>query len=228
MPFLPPSKYFPPAESADEDGLVCAGGQLSTDELLDAYRHGLFPWPVVGERTPMLWWSPDPRAIFKLDGLYISKRLRRTCRSGRYQVTADVDFPGVLEGCATVLDRREEVWLTPTMRRAYIRLHQQGHAHSVEVWQDDKLVGGVYGVAIGGLFSAESMFYRATDASKVALVHLFDHLNARGYQLLDIQQLTDHTASLGATELPRDEYLRQLAKVVDLPVTFGTLQNTDG
>lgn len=216
------SKYFPPAELADEDGLLAVGGRLSVDQLLDAYRHGVFPWPIFGDDQPMLWWSPDPRAIFEFDGLHVSRRLRRTCRSGRFQVTCDQDFVGVLAGCSTAQNRAEEVWLTPRMIRAYTRLHQHGYAHSVEAWRNGRLRGGVYGVAVGGLFAAESMFYLETDASKVALVHLVAHLNARGYQLLDIQQLTDHTERLGGIEIPRREYLRRLAKAIDAPVTFGS------
>ena len=221
MPQLPPSRYFPPASHAIDEGLLCIGGQLSQDWLLDAYAHGIFPWPIFNQTEPMAWWSPDPRAIFEMDGLYVSSRLSRTCRSGKFIVTCNQDFTGVMKGCATAQNRDGETWITPDILKAYTELHQAGHAHSVEVWQDGKLAGGTYGVAVGGLFAAESMFYQVRDASKVALVHLMDHLNARGYQLCDIQQLTDHTASLGADEISRDEYLKRLAKVIHLPVTFG-------
>jgi leucyl/phenylalanyl-tRNA--protein transferase len=213
-------RYFPPPTATTEEGLLCVGGQLSPEWLLDAYRHGIFPWPMWDDE-PVAWWSPDPRAIIELDGLHISRRLRRTVRSGRFRATCDRDFDGVIRGCATAAGRRRNTWLTPRMIDAYCRMHALGHAHSVEVWEDGELVGGTYGVAIGGLFAAESMFHRSRDASKVALVHLVAHLNARGYRLFDIQQWTPHTGSLGAVEISRLQYLRRLAHVRDLPLTFG-------
>ena len=226
MSELPPSQFFPPVEAADPDGLIGFGGHLSPDWLLDAYSHGVFPWPM-GDDLPVPWWSPDPRAILELDGLHVSHRLRRTCRSGRLAATCDRDFRGVIGRCATGPGRIGGTWITPSMIRAYTRLHRLGHAHSVEVWQQDRLVGGVYGVAIGGLFAAESKFYRVRDASKVALVHLVAHLRARGYSLLDIQQLTPHTARLGAIEIPRQEYLTRLAAALARPVTFGERLESD-
>lgn len=214
-----PAKFFPPATDATPDGLVAVGGELSPKWLLDAYRHGIFPWPVC-EDDMMLWWSPDPRAILPLDALHISRRLRRTLRSGKFRISYNEDFAGVITGCAVGPGREGGTWLTDEMIEAYVRLHQQGHAHSVEVWHEDRLVGGTYGVAIGGLFAAESMFYRERDASKVALVHLVDRLNERGFQLLDVQQWTPHTGRLGVIEISRDDYLDRLAKAVDLPVSF--------
>ena len=169
----------------------------------------------------MLWWSPDPRAIIPLDGLHVSQRLRRRLRSGEFQVTCDKAFDEVIHGCSGGPGREGGTWLTSEMIDAYVSFHSEGYAHSVEVWKDNQLAGGTYGVAVGGLFAAESMFYRARDASKVALAHLVAHLNARGYQLLDVQQWTPHTSSLGAIEISRDEYLSRLEKIVDLPVTFG-------
>jgi leucyl/phenylalanyl-tRNA--protein transferase len=213
-------RYFPPPTATTTEGLVCVGGRLSPDWLLDAYSHGIFPWPM-WEDEPIAWWSPDPRAVIELDGLHISRRLERTIRSGKFCVTCDRDFEGVIRGCSTAAGREEGTWLTPSMIAAYCRMHELGHAHSVEVWYEGNLVGGTYGVAIGGLFAAESMFYRVRDASKVALAYLVAHLRARGYQLLDIQQLTPHTASLGAIEIGRVEYLRRLARAVESPVTFG-------
>jgi len=218
---LPPSRFFPPADQADADGLLALGGRLTPEWLLDAYQHGIFPWPHADLDDPMLWWSPDPRAIIEFDRFRVPRRLLRTWRSGRFQVTCDRDFSGVIRGCATVSDRVGATWLTPRMIRAYIRLHQLGHAHSVEAWSEGQLAGGTYGVAIGGLFAAESMFYRVPDASKVALVALVTHLRARGYQLLDIQQSTPHTARFGATEIPRSGYLARLASALREPVSFG-------
>jgi leucyl/phenylalanyl-tRNA--protein transferase len=217
---LPPSRFFPPPTATTPDGLVCIGGRLAPAWLLDAYSHGIFPWPMWDDE-PLVWWSPDPRAIIELDGLHISRRLARTLRGGKFRATCDRDFAAVIRGCATAGERRSGTWLTPGMIRAYCRMHALGHAHSVEVWQDGILAGGTYGIAIGGLFAAESMFHLTRDASKVALAHLVAHLNARGFELLDIQQWTPHTGSLGAIEIPRLEYLRRLASAIAKPVTFG-------
>jgi len=221
MARLPPSKFFPPAETAKAEGLLGFGGELSPEWLLDAYQHGIFPWPMGDAQEPPLWWSPDPRAILPWEDFHISRRLRRTCRSGRFQVTCDRDFPGVILGCATAKGRRGETWITPQMIDAYTRMFELGWAHSVEAWHEGELAGGVYGLAIAGLFAAESMFYRVRDASKVALVHLVAHLRRRGYRLLDIQQLTSHSARLGAVEIPRREYLERLAEALSVDVSFG-------
>jgi leucyl/phenylalanyl-tRNA---protein transferase len=226
MPVLPPSRWFPPAETADEFGLVCIGGNLTPDWLLDAYRHGLFPWPLIHGVEEPQWWSPDPRAVFEFDRFHVSRRFAQTLRSHRFTLSNDREFAGVIRACATTGDRRGKTWLLPEMIAAYEELHCLGHAHSVEAWCEGQLAGGVYGVAIGGFFAGESMFHLQRDASKVALFHLVQHLRKRGYRLLDIQQLTDHTASLGAIEIPRDEYLPRLAEAVVLPVTFGTLENS--
>ena len=217
---LPPSRFFPPPTATTDEGLVCVGGRLSPAWLLDAYRHGIFPWPMWDDE-PMAWWSLDPRAIIELDGLSISSRLRRTLRGGSFQATCDRDFRGVIRACATGQGREEGTWLTPAMIGAYCELHRLGHAHSIEIWRDRELAGGIYGVTIGGLFAAESMFHRVRDASKVALVRLIAHLRSRGYLLLDIQQWTPHTGRLGAVEIPRLEYLRRLAAAIELPVSFG-------
>jgi leucyl/phenylalanyl-tRNA--protein transferase len=222
-PQTKPGSRFPDPRLADPEGLVAVGGRMEPEWLLDAYRHGVFPWPT-GEDDPLLWWSPDPRCIMPLDGFKTSSRLLRRMRSGRFEVTFDEDFVGVMYGCATGPGREGGTWITSAIRAAYGRLHKLGHAHSVETWIVDgnerRLVGGVYGVAVGGLFAAESMFHYETDASKVALASLVQHLNERGFRLLDIQQWTAHTGSLGATEVSRDDYLDRLARVVDLDVTF--------
>jgi len=220
MSLLLPSRFFPPAEDADADGIVGFGGKLTPEWLLDAYGHGIFPWPVGEIDWPMAWWSPDPRAIIELDHFHVSRRLRQTCKSRRFTITLDRDFAGAIRGCATAGDRQGNTWLTKRMIAAYIRLHRLGHAHSVEAWHEEELAGGTYGVAIGAFFAAESMFYRIRDASKVALVHLVEHLKHRGYELLDIQQLTPHTARFGATEIPRREYLARLAEAINQPVSF--------
>src|SRR5262249_55206426 len=191
-------------------GLVAVGGDLRPERLLTAYRRGIFPW--FDEYGPVLWWSPDPRAVFELDGFHVPRRLRRTIRSGRFTVTVNRDFAGVLRGCA---DRPGEgTWLTPDMVAAYQALHGLGHAHSVEVWHEGALAGGLYGVALGGLFAGESMFTRVRDASKVALAFVVDRLRERGFELFDIQFVTEHTGRLGAVEIPRKEYLARLRRAL--------------
>lgn len=197
------------------DGLVAVGGDLATDRLRLAYRSGMFPWTV----NPVTWWSPDPRGIFELGDLHVSRSLRRCLRQAKFRVTRDQAFGEVIAACAGV--RRPGGWIVPEFVAAYSKLHHEGHAHSVECWLGDDLVGGVYGVAVGGLFAGESMFHRASDASKVAVVHLHDHLVSRGYQLFDIQMLTEVTTSLGGREIRRDEYLERLKQAVDLPIQFG-------
>lgn len=216
----PPSKHFPPVENADPEGLIGFGGRLSPEWLLDAYRHGIFPWPLADIDASLAWWSPDPRAVIEFERFHVPRRLWRTCRGGQFEVTRDGDFAGVIHGCAMIPSRLGQTWLTPEMIDAYLQLHALGHAHSVEVWRHGELAGGVYGVSIGGLFSAESKFYRVRDASKVALVHLVEHLRARRFTLLDIQQLTPHIVRFGAAAIPRVEYLARLAEAVEQPVTF--------
>ena len=218
---IPPSRIFPPIERADEDGLLALGGHLDPEWLLDAYSHGIFPWPFGDDRNPMAWWSPDPRGILELDGMHISRRLGRTLRQGRFEVSCDRAFCRVMAACATGPGRLGGTWITPRMLEAYTQLHQMGFAHSVEVWLEGRLVGGTYGVAIRGLFAAESKFYRQRDASKVALAYLVKHLQRRGYTLLDLQMVTSHTERLGAIEISREEYFERLAEALEQEVTFG-------
>jgi leucyl/phenylalanyl-tRNA--protein transferase len=208
--------FFPNPESADDFGLVAIGGDLKPARLLQAYRSGIFPW--FDEGDPILWWSPNPRAILEFDGLHVSRRLRRTIERGRFKVTINQDFVGVMRGCA--YRPQEGTWITAAMLDAYATLHRLGHAHSVEVWHDDDLAGGLYGVAVGGFFAGESMFTRVRDASKVALFHLMKRLGEREFQLFDIQFLTDHTRRLGAIEVPRVEYLRRLRLALDCATSF--------
>ncbi len=208
-PFLYP-------ELADEFGLVAVGGDLRPERLLEAYGRGVFPW--YDEGSPILWWSPDPRAIFELDGLRVSRRLRRTLRSGKFRVTVNRDFAGVIRGCAE--SRVGGTWITPDMIDAYERLHRLGYAHSVEAWHGDVLGGGVYGVALGGFFAGESMFTRVTDGSKAALAALVERLRARGFRLFDTQFRTDHTTRLGAVEIPRADYLERLKEAIAVDAHF--------
>lgn len=217
----PPTRWvFPDLEGADDDGFLATGADLEPGTLLAAYRSGLFPMPV-GRRGRIGWWSPNPRGVIPLDGLRVSRSLRAACR--RYEVRVDTRFPEVVRRCAD--PRRPGGWITPDMRTAYERLFAMGWAHSVETWSlDGRLVGGLYGVAIGGLFAGESMFSAARDASKVALVALRDMLCAgpTGTRLLDVQWVTAHLRSLGAVAVPRSTYLGLLSEALrtDLPPSF--------
>jgi len=207
--------HFPSPLEADNEGLIAIGGDLSPRRLLAAYRMGIFPW--FDESTPILWWSPNPRGILELDRLHVSRRLERTLRGGGFRITVNQAFADVIAGCA---DRTEGTWITPEMLCAYQKLHRLGHAHSLEVWEDDQLVGGIYGVAQGAFFAGESMFSRKRDASKIALVHLARYLRERGFQLFDLQILNPHTTQFGAVEIPRPEYLQRLQDALNQPVRF--------
>jgi leucyl/phenylalanyl-tRNA--protein transferase len=233
----PPGRWaFPTVDGADEDGLVGVGADLEPGTILAAYRRGLFPMPL-GAGAQLGWWSPDPRAIIPLAGLRVSRSLRRSVR--RYEVRVDTAFDEVVEACAD--PARPHGWISPEVRTAYRRLHRLGWAHSIESWavagergddgdddhrrRRDELVGGLYGLAVGGLFAGESMFHRRADASKVALVALAGMMRQQGdpRALLDVQWLTPHLASLGAVEVPRAEYLALLARALaaPLPAAFG-------
>lgn len=201
--------WIPPA-FADENGLVGVGGNLGPSCLLQAYKDGVFPWFSDGD--PILWWSPDPRAIFDIHrGLHVSRRLVRTIRSGGFKVTFNRAFGEVIRACG---DRPEGTWITRDMVVAYEDLHRLRFAHSAEAWLDGELAGGVYGVAINGFFAAESMFFRRSDASKVALVSLFERLRSRGFELVDTQMLTEHTERMGAIEIKREKYLEILRPAI--------------
>lgn len=209
---------FPDARSAHPDGLLAVGGDLEPATLLAAYRRGVFPWPADG--VDVLWWSPDPRAVLPPDGVHVSRSLARTLRRGRFRVTIDAEFDAVVAACAAPRVGEDGTWITPAIRQAYGRLHRLGWAHSVEVWAEGTLAGGLYGVAIGALFAAESMFHRVRDASKVALVALAQHARAVGVRLIDVQMPTPHLASMGAVTVPREQYLDQLARVLSRRVHF--------
>ena len=204
---------FPPVDEADEGGLLGLGADLEPGTLVAAYRSGIFPMPI-GPDDTIGWWSPDPRAIIPLDGLHVSRSLRRSLR--KYDVTFDTDFDGVLAGCAD--PARPLGWITEEMQAAYRRLFEHGWAHSVEVWdRAGALVGGLYGVGIGGLFAGESMFHRARDTSKVAMVRLVDKLRDDGATIFDVQWQTSHLESLGAIEIARSEYMARLADAMAAP-----------
>ncbi|WP_319526058.1 leucyl/phenylalanyl-tRNA--protein transferase [uncultured Desulfosarcina sp.] len=204
---------FPPPHLAIKEGLLAVGGDLSVERLVLAYRSGIFPWYSEGE--PILWWSPDPRLVLYPDELRISRSLRKVIKRKLFHITFDQDFEAVITGCAEA--RRsygEGTWITEEMKFAYIELHRQGYAHSVEAWQDGKLVGGLYGVAIGRAFFGESMFSRVSNASKVAFASLVETLQKNNFTIIDCQVRTDHLMRFGAREVSRKVFLEQLGKAL--------------
>lgn len=219
LPVLGPRDPFPPISRAlaSPNGLLCAGGDLSPQRLVDAYSRGIFPW--FSEGDPILWWSPEPRMVLFPRELRVSRSLRKAVSRGIYEIRWDTAFRRVMEECAGPRDGQGGTWIVPEMIDAYTRLHELGLAHSVESWRDDELVGGLYGVSLGQVFFGESMFTRATDASKVALVKLVERLVARGCRLIDCQQATAHLASLGAREIPRGEFAMLVRESIQYPLS---------
>jgi leucyl/phenylalanyl-tRNA--protein transferase len=217
IPWLHGDAPFPPVHKAlsSPNGLLCAGGDLSAERLVEAYSHGIFPWYSMGD--PILWWSPDPRMVLFPGELKVSRSLRRAVARGTYEIRCDTAFSRVMEECAAPRDGQMGTWILPEMVAAYTRLHARGLAHSVEAWQDGELAGGLYGVALGDAFFGESMFSRATDASKVALVALVERLVASGCQVIDCQQATSHLASLGGREIARARFVRLLQDSIQYP-----------
>ncbi|MBT2988715.1 MAG: leucyl/phenylalanyl-tRNA--protein transferase [gamma proteobacterium symbiont of Ctena orbiculata] len=206
-----PNTPFPDVSLAERepDGLLAVGGDLTPQRLIQAYQLGIFPWFTEGE--PILWWSPDPRTVLYPEKIKVSRSLKKLLRKKAYKVSFDQDFDAVIRGCAAPRENSPGTWLVPEMIDAYHQQFRLGLAHSVEVWQDDMLVGGLYGMAIGGVFFGESMFSRATDSSKIALVHLSRKLTQWGFKMIDCQVYTQHLASLGAEEIPRAGFCRDLA-----------------
>lgn len=213
----PNNLEFPPLERAlrDPNGLLAVGGDLSPQRLLAAYRHGCFPWYQDGQ--PLLWWSPDPRTVLYPDQLHISRSLAKTLRQKPFEVTFDQAFSEVIQGCSEPRDYTDKTWITQPMQRAYHMLHQQGIAHSVEVWQQETLVGGLYGLAMGRLFFGESMFSRTTNASKVGFVTLVQQLIDWGFILIDCQMPTQYLASFGASSIPRTQFAQMLHEHIEDP-----------
>ena len=197
---------FPPVALAlsEPDGLLAVGGCLSTQRIINAYSQGIFPW--YSDDDPILWWSPDPRLVLFPDKLHISTSLQKTLRRQDFQISFDTAFAEVIKACAAPRSKETGTWLTHDMQAAYIRLHQEGHAHSVEAWQNNKLVGGLYGIAVGQVFFGESMFHTKTDASKVAFISLIQQLSNWGYKLIDCQVHTEHLVKLGAEEISRTRF----------------------
>ena len=209
--------------SADDLGLVNVGGELTPGRVLAAYAQGIFPWPLLGDEGPVFWCCPDPRFVLHLDELHIARRLERTLRTTTLDVRFDTAFEEVIASCATVARREQDgTWITDEMQQAFIDLHRHGHAHSVEAWRGDQLVGGLYGVSIGGAFFGESMFARERDASKIAFATLCHQLIEWDFRFVDCQQRTAHLARFGARPISRERFLDQLETAITLPFRAGS------
>ena len=216
----PDDVAFPPADHADADGLLAVGGDLRPERLLTAYRGGIFPW--YGRGLPILWHSPDPRYVLDPAAIHVSRSLRRTINRKKFDVRYDTAFEQVVDSCARApRPGQKGTWITPEMKSAYLALHHMGHAHSVESWASGELKGGLYGVALGAIFFGESMFARAPDASKVALVHLAQRLSEWGFRLIDCQMETAHLARFGAQAWPRKRFLAALKEALEAPARMG-------
>ena len=217
IPWLHDDEPFPPVAQAlkSPNGLLCAGGDLSAERLVEAYSHGIFPW--FSEGDPILWWSPDPRMVLFPEELRVSRSLRKTIARGVYEVRIDTAFGRVMEACSEPRPNQSGTWITPEMVAAYTRLHVRGFAHSVESWHEGELLGGLYGLQLGRAFFGESMFSRAPDASKTALVALVERLQASGCRVIDCQQSTAHLASLGGREIPRKAFIALLKESIQYP-----------
>jgi len=218
IPAGDPVVPFPDLDSAlrDPDGLLAFGGDLSVKRLLLAYRHGIFPWYSHGQ--PIMWWSPDPRTVLFPERLKVSRSLRKTLNKKPFEITINRAFNAVITACAEPRGDGEGTWITTEMQMAYHQMHEQGHAHSVEAWLDGKLVGGLYGIAIGQVFFGESMFTRCSDASKVAFVYVVNWLKSLGYKLIDCQVESKHLVSLGACNIPRHEFANLLNEYCEIPM----------
>jgi leucyl/phenylalanyl-tRNA--protein transferase len=226
IPLLQTNIYFPPVTQAlrSPNGLLAAGGDLSASRLLEAYRHGIFPWFSEGE--PILWWSPDPRMVLLPEKFKLSHSLRKTLRKGHYEIRTDSAFEQVMRACAAPRDGASGTWIHEEMIAAYCELHRMGYAHSVETWMDGKLVGGLYGMALGRMFFGESMFSLKTDASKIALAHLCAQLHRWDFGMIDCQMNTPHLSSLGAREIPRKDFIARLQDLINYaPVTDWRFDN---
>jgi leucyl/phenylalanyl-tRNA--protein transferase len=221
IPWLDAGAPFPPVHRAlrDPNGLLAAGGELTVERLLDAYRRGIFPW--YSEGQPVLWWSPDPRMTLEPAAMIISRSLRKRLHRRDWEVRTDTCFTQVMRACAEPRVDQAGTWITDEMRHAYAAFHQAGYAHSVETWIDGKLAGGLYGVSIGRIFFGESMFTRTTDASKIALAHLARQLERWHFGLIDCQMETAHLASLGARAISRSDFIRALSELVNYPTRTG-------
>lgn len=221
MRWLGRTTEFPDPESADADGVVAVGGDCTTERLLRAYRGGIFPWPL-SPQMPLFWFSPDPRYVIEPKAAHVGRSIRKQMRRGIFEVRADTDFEGVIDGCAeTPRPGQEGTWITPELREGFVRLHRQGYAHSIEAWHDGALVGGLYGMSLGGVFFGESMFARAPDASKVAFATLLAHLIRWEFDFVDCQTRTEHLLRFGSVPWPRRQFLATLKRSLESPTRTG-------
>lgn len=214
---LPEALIFPSPELADVSGLLAVGGDLSLPRLLLAYQNGIFPWYDADQ--PILWWSPDPRLVLEPEQLHISRSLKKRLRRGGFEIRLDTAFDAVIDACGAPRDEEGGTWLTDEMVEAYKGLFALGFAHSIEVWQEEALIGGLYGIRLGQAFFGESMFSRQSDASKIAMVALVDYLVPQGIEVIDCQVSTDHLKRMGAQDIPRAEFLRRLRGALEKPTT---------
>lgn len=224
IPWLDHQHVFPPLEQAltEPNGLLAAGGDLSLQRVLAAYRQGIFPWFMPGE--PILWWSPSPRMVLYVDEFKVPKSLAKVVRHRQYQITFDTAFEAVMQGCAAPRGPETGTWISDEMLATYVALHEAGYAHSFECWMDGELVGGLYGMALGKMFFGESMFARRSDASKIAFVHAVNWLQSNGFSMIDCQMYTDHLARFGAREIERGEFVAKLKALLDAPEQLGPWQ----
>ncbi len=220
MFFLTDKIQFPSSVWASPEGIIAVGGDLSPERLLEAYKNGIFPW--FNEGSEILWWAPDPRFVLFINDLKISKSMRQVMRSNKFSVTYDTCFPDVIRNCKTSNRAGQSgTWITKEMEDAYCKLHDLGHAHSVEVWEDQKLVGGLYGISLGKVFFGESMFTKVSNASKLGFITLVNGLSLKGFKLIDCQDYTGYLESLGADEIPRTEFENILKKEIVIPGKVG-------
>ena len=218
--FLTDAITFPAVEHADDHGILAIGGDLSPPRLIKAYQSGIFPW--FSDDEPIIWWAPNPRFVLFPENLHISKTMQRLIRSGKFETTLDQDFAAVIKSCRhTPRPGQPGTWITPEMQAAYCDLHAQGYAHSVEVRENGNLVGGLYGVVVGGCFCGESMFSTVSNASKVALIKLVEHLTTRGFMMIDSQVFNDHMESMGAEEIPREQFMQRLQECLASDAHWG-------
>ncbi len=222
--FLNKKLQFPETSQANEDGLLAIGGDLSPSRLLLAYSRGIFPW--FNEYDPILWWSPDPRFVLYPEDIKVSKSMRPILRREQFKVTYDTDFPAIIRGCKqTYREGQGGTWITDEVESAYTKLHKLGFAHSVEVWENDEIVGGLYGVNLGSCFFGESMFTRASNASKVGFITLVDDMVKRGFTIIDCQLHTHHLERFGAVEISRDNFLKELSDALKVTTNKGSWQS---
>ena len=210
---------FPPAEMATKEGIIAVGGDLSVKRLINAYSQGIFPW--YSEGDPIIWWSPDPRLVLFPEELHVSKSIKKILRKDLFRITYDTDFKEIIKKCQRLRENQDETWITDDMRDAYIKLHEAGYAHSVEVWKGDELAGGLYGVSLGKCFFGESMFFDVSNASKFGLIKFVQKLQELEFLVIDCQVKTKHLESLGAREIPRAEFLSILKKGLEYKTISG-------